>query len=53
MGLQLANGKIKYPLGMIDNVQVKICGIEFKQTFAFINFEQDTNYEVILGWPFM
>ena len=53
MGLQLADGKIKYPLGLIKNVQVKVCAINFEHSFAVVDFDQETNYEVILGRPFM
>ena len=53
MGLQLADGKIKYPLGLIENIQVKVCGIHCEHSFVVVDFDQETNYEVILGRPFM
>ena len=53
MGLQLADGEVKYPMGMLEDVNVNICGIPFVHTFAVVDFTQETNYDVILGQPFM
>ena len=53
MGLQLADGVVKYPMGLLEDVTVTMCGIHFDHTFAVVDFSQDTNYEVILGRPFM
>lgn len=49
LGLQLANGEIKYPMGLIDNMPMRVCGIKIEHTFAVVDFDQETNYEVILG----
>ena len=32
---------------------VKSCGIEYEHTFAIVDFGKETDYEVILGRPFM
>ena len=53
MGLQLADGEVKYPLGLLEDTAITICGIEVLHTFAVVNFGLDTNYEVILGHPFI
>ena len=49
MSLQLAHGSLEHPLGLLEDVKVKSCGIEYLQTFAIVNFGKKTNYEVILG----
>lgn len=53
MGLQLADGEVKYPMGMLEDMDVNICGIPFQHSFVVVDFAQDTNYDVILGRPFM
>ena len=53
MELQLADGNLEQPLGMLENLMVESCGVKYEHTFAIIDFGQDTNYEVILGRPFM
>ena len=53
MDLQLADGNLERPLGLLENVVMKSCGIKFEHTFAIVDFGQDPSYEVILGRPFM
>ncbi len=53
MQLQLADGKMAKPLGMLEHVTVTSCGIAFEHTFAIVDFGRDPNYEIILGRPFM
>ena len=53
MDLQLADGNLEHPLGLLESVIIKSCGIEFEHTFATIDFGQDPNYEVILGRHFI
>ena len=53
MDLQLADGNLERPLGLLENVVIKTCGIKFEHTFAIVDFGQDPSYEVILGRPFM
>lgn len=52
MNLQLANGCLKKPFGLLENFLVKSCDIEYEHTFVVVDFGQDTNYEVILGKTF-
>ena len=40
-------------IGLLKGIKVTSCGIEYEHTFAIVDFGQDTNYEVILGRPFM
>ena len=53
MRLQLADGSLESPIGLLEKALVKSCGIEYEHTFAIVDFGKDTNYEVILGRPFM
>ena len=53
MQLQLADGTLAKPLGMLEHVSVTGCGISFMHTFAIVDFSKNPNYEVILGRPFM
>ena len=49
MNLQLADGSLESPVGLLEDVKVKSCGIEYLHTFAIVNFGKGTSYEVILG----
>ena len=51
--LQLANGYIESPIGLLEKVIVTSCVIEYKHTFVVVNFGKKPNYEIILGCPFM
>ena len=51
MSLQLADGSVQCPIGLLKNGMVKPCGIEYMHTFAIVDFGKNTNYEVILGRP--
>src|SRR5271156_2854577 len=53
MHLQLADGSLENPMGLLENVIVKSCGVEYEHTFAIVDFGKNPNYEVILGRPFM
>ena len=53
MKLQLADGYVKRPLGLLEKVVVLSCNIEYKHTFAVVDFGTKPNYEIILGRPFM
>ena len=53
MGLQLADGEVKYPIGLLEDTSISICDIEITHTFAIVDFGLATNYEIILGCPFM
>ena len=53
MHLQLANDSLERPIGLLENALVNSCGIKYKHTFAIVDFGKETNYDVILGRPFM
>ena len=53
MKLQLADGYMETPIGMLEKVIVTSCGIEYEHNFAVVDFGKKPNYEVILGRPFM
>ena len=53
MNLQLADGSLESPVGLLEDVTVTSCGIEYLHTFAIVDFGKGTSYEVILGRPFM
>ena len=49
MSLQLADGNLNTPLGLIEDNTVESCGIQYSHTFAIADFGESTNYKVILG----
>ena len=51
--LQLADGHIERPIGLLEQIVVSSCGIEYDHTFAVVDFGTKNNYDVILGRPFM
>ena len=53
MKLQLADGYIEKPIGLLEKVVVSSCGVEYEHTFAIVNFGKSPNYDIILGLPFM
>ena len=53
MKLQLADGHIERPIGLLEGVIVTSCGVEYEHTFAVVDFGTSPNYEIILGHPFM
>ena len=53
MKLQLADGFIESPIGLLEKVVVTSCGIEYEHTFAVVDFGKKPNYEIILDRPFM
>ena len=38
MDLQLADGNLEHPLGLLEHVIIKSCSIEFDHTFAIVDF---------------
>ena len=34
MNLQLANGSLENPIGLLENITIKSCGIEYEHTFS-------------------
>lgn len=53
MNLQLADGKLQNPIGILEDVSLVSCGIEYKHSFAVVDFGREANYELILGRTFM
>ena len=51
--LQLADGHLEQPLGLLEDTPFTICGIQFIHTFAVVDFGTKTAYDIILGQPFM
>ena len=40
MELQLADGSVEQPLGLLEHVIIKACGIKFEHTFAIVNLKK-------------
>ena len=53
MKLQLADGFMESPIGLLEKIIVTSCGIEYEHTFVVVDFGKKPNYEIILGGPFM
>ena len=53
MKLQLVDGYIESAIGLLEKIIATSCGIEYKRTFAVVDFGKKPNYEIILGHPFM
>ena len=53
MSLQLTDGSLNTPLKLVEDITMESCGIQYSHTFAIVDFGESTNYEVILGRPFM
>ena len=53
MKLQLADGHIERPIGLVEGIVVTSCGVEYEHTFAVVDFGKSPNYDIILGQPFM
>ena len=53
MKLQLVDGFMELPIGLLEKIIVTSCGIEYEHTFAVVDFGKKPNYEIILGCPFM
>ena len=49
MNLQLADGRLKNPIGILENVALTTCGIEYTHSFAIVDFGKEDNYDLILG----
>ena len=47
--MQLVGGSLNNPIGIIKDITVESCGIEYEHTFAIVYIKLNTNYEVILG----
>ena len=52
MKLQLADGYIERPIGLLEGVVVMSCGVKYQHTFVVVDFGKSPNYNIILGCPF-
>ncbi|GJR55016.1 reverse transcriptase domain-containing protein [Tanacetum coccineum] len=53
MTLELANRSIMHPMGIADDVVVRVDGFTFLADFVVVNFEPDPRVPIILGRPFL
>ncbi|GKC77868.1 reverse transcriptase domain-containing protein, partial [Tanacetum coccineum] len=53
MTLELANRSITHPMGIAEDVVVRIDGFTFLADFVVVNFELDPRVPIILGRPFL
>ncbi|KAH7298234.1 hypothetical protein KP509_25G033000 [Ceratopteris richardii] len=53
MKLQMADGHIERPFGLLEGITLTTCGVEFEHTFAICDFSKNQAYEMILERPFM
>ena len=51
--MQLADGHLEPPLGLLEGISITTCGIKFIHTFVVVDFGRITAYDIILGRPFM
>ncbi|GJU55990.1 reverse transcriptase domain-containing protein, partial [Tanacetum coccineum] len=53
MTLELANRSITHPMGIAEDVVVRVDGFIFLTDFVMVNFEPDPRVPIILGRPFL
>ncbi|GJY72186.1 reverse transcriptase domain-containing protein [Tanacetum coccineum] len=53
MTLELANRSISHPMGIAEDVVVRVDGFTFLADFVIVNFEPDPRVPIILGRPFL
>ncbi|GKB54615.1 reverse transcriptase domain-containing protein [Tanacetum coccineum] len=53
MTLELANRSITHPIGIAEDVVVRVDGFTFLADFVVVNFEPDPKVPIILGRPFL
>ncbi|GJY63370.1 reverse transcriptase domain-containing protein [Tanacetum coccineum] len=53
MTLELANHSISHPMGIAEDVVVRVDGFTFLADFVVVNFEPDPRVPIILGRPFL
>ncbi|GKA74970.1 reverse transcriptase domain-containing protein [Tanacetum coccineum] len=53
MTLELANRSITHPMGIAEDVVVRVDGFTFIADFVVVNFEPDPRVPIILGRPFL
>ncbi|GJQ94306.1 reverse transcriptase domain-containing protein [Tanacetum coccineum] len=53
MTLELANRSVTHPMGIAEDVVVRVDGFTFLADFLVVNFEPDPRVPIILGRPFL
>ncbi|XP_016178384.1 uncharacterized protein LOC107620772 [Arachis ipaensis] len=53
ISLQLADRSIKFPLGVVENLLLKVGTFIFPANFVILDMEEDINASIILGRPFL
>ncbi|CAL2255631.1 unnamed protein product [Prunus armeniaca] len=53
VSLQLADRSIKYPLGIIDDILIKVDQFVLPMDFIILDMEEDREVPIITGRPFM
>ncbi|GJV31820.1 reverse transcriptase domain-containing protein [Tanacetum coccineum] len=53
MTLELANRFVTHPMGIAEDVVVRVDGFTFLADFVVVNFEPDPRVPIILGRPFL
>ncbi|GJY11541.1 reverse transcriptase domain-containing protein [Tanacetum coccineum] len=53
MTLELANRSITHPMGIAEDIVVRVDGFTFLADFVVVNFEPDPRVPIILGRPFL
>ncbi|XP_058745975.1 uncharacterized protein LOC131618833 [Vicia villosa] len=53
MSVQLANRSVKYPVGVLENVPVRIGQFYIPTDFIIMDIKEDVNTPIILGRPFL
>ncbi|XP_016163152.1 uncharacterized protein LOC107605699 [Arachis ipaensis] len=51
--LQLADGSIKFPSGVVEDMIVRVRPFSFPTDFVILDMEEDKNASIILGRPFL
>nr|GEX71357.1 reverse transcriptase domain-containing protein [Tanacetum cinerariifolium] len=53
MSVRLADQSFQYPIGLAENMLVKICKFTFPVDFVILEMEEDIKIPFILGRPFL
>ncbi|XP_058735185.1 uncharacterized protein LOC131607180, partial [Vicia villosa] len=53
MSLQLADRSVKYPVGMLENIPVRVGQFYIPTDFIIMDIQEDSNIPIILGRPFL
>ena len=53
MSLQLADRSVKFPVGMLENIHVRIGQFYMPTDFIIMDIKEDSNIPIILGRPFL